>query len=113
MSVTEGGEAHFLDTSALVKLYHQELGSEVAEAWAVPPYALIPFEISAPFPPFYHHRTIEYRQHPKNGVELTFEERSGSPRKRERCRRLALQNVRQRNKIAPIQEQPHRLTAFA
>jgi hypothetical protein len=85
MNVAESAPTYFLDTSALVKLYHQELGSEVAEAWAVPPYALIPFEISAPFPPFRHHRTIEYRQRPKNGVELTFEERGGSPRKRVRC----------------------------
>ena len=113
MSVAEGGEAYFLDTRALVKLYHQELCSEVVEAWAVPPYALIPFEISAPFPPFRHHRTIEYRQRPKNGGELTFEKRSVSPRKRVRCRRLVLQNVRLRNKIAPVQERPYRLTGLA
>jgi predicted nucleic acid-binding protein len=37
MSVAEGGQAYFLDTSALVKLYHQELGSDVVEAWAATP----------------------------------------------------------------------------
>jgi hypothetical protein len=65
--VAEGGGAYFLDTSALVKLYHQELGSEVAAAWAVPPYALIPFEISALFPPFCHHRTIDTDSTPRMG----------------------------------------------
>jgi predicted nucleic acid-binding protein len=35
--VAEGGQAYFLDTSALVKLYHQELGSDVVEAWASTP----------------------------------------------------------------------------
>jgi predicted nucleic acid-binding protein len=34
MSVAEDGQVYFLDTSALVKLYHQELGSDVVEAWA-------------------------------------------------------------------------------
>jgi hypothetical protein len=51
MSVAEGWGAYFLDTGALVKLYHQELGSEVVETWAATPDALIPFEISAPFQP--------------------------------------------------------------
>jgi uncharacterized protein len=32
--VAEGEEVYFLDTSAVVKLYHQELGSEVVEKWA-------------------------------------------------------------------------------
>jgi predicted nucleic acid-binding protein len=34
MSVAEEGTTYFLDTSAVVKLYHQEQGSEVVEAWA-------------------------------------------------------------------------------
>jgi hypothetical protein len=37
MSVAEGGQAYFLDISALVKLYDQELGSEVVEAWVATP----------------------------------------------------------------------------
>jgi uncharacterized protein len=37
MSVAESGHAYFLDTSALVKLYHQELGSEIMEGWAATP----------------------------------------------------------------------------
>ena len=35
--MAEGGQAYFLDTSALVKLYHQELGSDLVEAWAATP----------------------------------------------------------------------------
>ncbi len=34
MSVASGEITYFLDTSALVKLYHQEQGSEVVERWA-------------------------------------------------------------------------------
>jgi uncharacterized protein len=34
MNVVDGGGGYFLDTSALVKLYHQEPGTEVVEAWA-------------------------------------------------------------------------------
>jgi hypothetical protein len=41
MNVAESGEAYFLDTNALVKLYHQELGSEVVEAWAATPSSYI------------------------------------------------------------------------
>jgi uncharacterized protein len=37
MSVAESGHAYFLDTSTLVKLYHQELGSEIVEGWAATP----------------------------------------------------------------------------
>jgi len=37
MNVAESAPTYFLDTSALVKLYHQELGSEVVEAWAATP----------------------------------------------------------------------------
>jgi len=37
MRVAESGQAYFLDNSALVKLYHQELGSEVVETWAATP----------------------------------------------------------------------------
>ena len=32
--MAESEEVYFLDTSAVVKLYHQELGSEVVEEWA-------------------------------------------------------------------------------
>ena len=32
--MAEGRPIYFLDTSALAKLYHQELGSEIVEAWA-------------------------------------------------------------------------------
>ena len=32
--MAEAGATYFLDTSALIKLYHQEEGSEVVEAWA-------------------------------------------------------------------------------
>lgn len=31
--MAEEGTSYFLDTSALVKLYHHELGSEIVEAW--------------------------------------------------------------------------------
>ena len=32
--MAEGHSTYFLDTSALAKLYHQEPGSELVEAWA-------------------------------------------------------------------------------
>jgi predicted nucleic acid-binding protein len=35
--VAESGHAYSLDTRALVKLYHQELGSEIMEGWAATP----------------------------------------------------------------------------
>ena len=39
MNVAESHGVYFLDTSALVKLYHQERGTEIVEALAAEPTA--------------------------------------------------------------------------